>query len=62
MGLKDKNTPTSTTYLIKANMTCAVATILSSLAFLSSSFSMANLSLASQTLYLTATLGTQRSG
>ena len=44
MGLKDKTTPTSTTSLIKANMTCAVATILSSLAVLSSSFSMANLS------------------
>ena len=44
MGLKDKTTPTSTTSLIKANMTCAVATILYSLAFLSCSFSMANLS------------------
>ena len=42
MGLKGKTTPTS---LIKANMTWAVATILSmSLTFLSSSFSMANLS------------------
>ena len=44
MGLRDKTTPTSTIPLIKVNMTCAVATILSSLAFLSSSVSMANLS------------------
>ena len=36
--------PTSTTPLIRANMSCAVATIFSSLAFLSSSVSMANLS------------------
>ena len=44
MGLRDKTTPTLTTPLIRANMSCAVATILSSLAFLSSSISMANLS------------------
>ena len=44
MSLWDKTTSTSTTPLIKANMTCAVATIFSSLAFLSSSISMANLS------------------
>ena len=44
MGLRDKTTPTSTTPLIRANMSCAVATILFSLAFLSSSISMANLS------------------
>ena len=57
MGLRDKITPTlttPTTPLIKANMSCGVATIFSSLAFLSSSvciilqscssFSMANLS------------------
>ena len=44
MGLRDKTTPTSTTPLIKANMTSAVATIFSSFAFLSWSFSMANLS------------------
>ena len=35
---------TSTTPLIMTNMSCAVATIFSSLAFLSSSVSMANLS------------------
>ena len=44
MGLRDKKTPTLTTPLIRANMSCAVATIFSSLAFLSSSISMANLS------------------
>ena len=44
MGLRDKTTLTSTTPLIRTNMTCAVATIFSSLAFLSSSISMANLS------------------
>ena len=44
MGLRDKTTPTPTTPLIKANRTCAVATIFSSLAFLSLSVSMANLS------------------
>ena len=44
MGLRDKTTPTSTTPLIMANMSCAVATIFSSLAFLSSSVSMVNLS------------------
>ena len=44
MGLRDKTAPTSTTPLIRANMVCAVATIFSSLAFLSSSVSMANLS------------------
>ena len=37
MGLRDKTTPTSTTPLIMANMSCAVATIFSSLALLSSS-------------------------
>ena len=44
MGLRDKTAPTSTTPLIRANMGCAVATIFSSLAFLSSSVSMAKLS------------------
>ena len=44
MGLRDKTAPTSTTPLISANMGCVVATIFSSLAFLSSSVSMANLS------------------
>ena len=44
MGLRDKTTPTSTILLIRANMSCAVATIYSSLAFLSSSISMTNLS------------------
>ena len=44
MGLRDKITPTSTTPLMWANMSCAVTTIFSSLAFLSSSISMANLS------------------
>ena len=44
MGLRDKTTPTSTTHLIRSNMSCAVATIFSSEAFLSSSISMANLS------------------
>ena len=44
MGLRDKSTPTSTTPLIRANMSFAVATIFSSLDFLSSSVSMANLS------------------
>ena len=44
MGLRDKTTPTLTTPLIRANMSCAVATIFSSLAFLSPSISMANLS------------------
>ena len=43
MGLRDKTAPTLTTPLIRVNMGCAVATILSSLAFLSSSVSMANL-------------------
>ena len=41
MGLRDKTAPTP---LIRANMGCAVATIFSSLAFLFSSVSMANLS------------------
>ena len=40
MGLRDKTTPSLTTPLIRDNMSCAVATIFSSLAFLSS-FSMA---------------------
>ena len=46
MGLRDKTIPTSTTPLIMgmANMSCAVATIFSSLAFLSLSVSMTNLS------------------
>ena len=44
MGLRDKTTPTLNTPLIWANMSCVVATIFSSLAFLSSSISMANLS------------------
>ena len=44
MGLRDKTTPTSTTPLIRDNMSCAVATIFSSLDFLSSSVSMASLS------------------
>ena len=44
MRLRDKTTPTGTTLLIRANMSCAVATIFSSLAFLSSSVSMTNLS------------------
>ena len=44
MDLRDKTIPTLTTPLIRANMSCAVATIFSSLAFLSSSVSMANLS------------------
>ena len=39
MGLRDNTTPTS---LIRANMSCVVATIFSSLGFLSSSISMAN--------------------
>ena len=34
MGLRDKTTPTSTTPLIRANMSCAVAIIFSSLTFL----------------------------
>ena len=42
-GFRDKTTPTSTTPLIMANISC-VATIFSSLAFLSSSVSMVNLS------------------
>ena len=44
MGLRDKTTPTVTTPLIRANLTCAVGTIFSSLAFLSSFVSMANVS------------------
>ena len=43
MGLRDKTTPTLTTPLIRANMSSVVATIFSSLAFLSLSISMANL-------------------
>ena len=42
MGLRDKTTPTSITPLIRANMSCTVATIFFSLAFLSLSVSMAN--------------------
>ena len=44
MGLRDKTTPTLTTPLIRASMSCVVATMFSSLAFLSSSISMAKLS------------------
>ena len=44
MGLRDKTTPTYTTSLTRVDMSCAVATIISSLAFLSSSVSIANLS------------------
>ena len=44
MGLWNETTPTLTTPLVRANMICAVATIFSSLDFLSSSISMANLS------------------
>ena len=44
MGLRDKTSPTSTTTLMRANMSCAVATIFSSLAFFSLSVSMAKLS------------------
>ena len=44
MGLRDKTTPTLNTPLIRANMSCVVATIFSSPAFFSSSISMANLS------------------
>ena len=44
MGLTDKTTPTLTTPSIWANKSCVVATIFSSLAFLSSSISLANLS------------------
>ena len=36
MGLRDKTTPSLTTPLIRADMSCAVATIFSSLVFLSS--------------------------
>ena len=44
MGLRYKTTPTSTTPLIRANMSCVVATRLSSLDFLSLSVSITNLS------------------
>ena len=44
MGLRDITTPTRPTPLVRTTMSCAVATIFSSLAFLSSSVSMANLS------------------
>ena len=44
MDLRDKKTPTLTTPLIRANMSSVVATIFSSLAFISLSISMANLS------------------
>ena len=43
-GFRNKTTPTLTTPLIWANMNCAVATIFSSLDFLSSPVSVANLS------------------
>ena len=41
---RDKTTPTLTTPLVRANMSCAVAIIFSSLDFLSLSISMAKLS------------------
>ena len=44
MGLRDKTTPTLTTPFIRSNMSRAGSYRLSSLAFLSSSISMANLS------------------
>ena len=44
MMFKGQNTPTSTTTLIRVGMSCAVVTIFSSLAFLSLSVSMGNLS------------------
>ena len=43
-GFRDKTTPTLTTPLVRANMSCAVAIIFSSLDFLSLSISMAKLS------------------
>ena len=43
-GFRDNTTPTLTTPLVRANMSCAVATIFSSLDFLSSSISKAKLS------------------
>ena len=43
-GFRDKTTPTLTTPLFRANMSCAVATIFSSLDFLSLSIFMAKLS------------------
>ena len=43
MGLRHKTTSTLTTPLMRASMSCEVATIFSSLAFLSTSISMANL-------------------
>ena len=43
-GLRDKTTPTLTTPLVRANMSCAVATIFSSHDFLSLSIFMAKLS------------------
>ena len=52
MGLRGpKSTPTSTTPLIRANMSCAVVTIFSSFAFLSSSVSMAKLSCLVTTIF-----------
>ena len=44
MGLRDKTMPTLTTPFVRPNMTCVVATIFSSLAFLSLSVSKTNLS------------------
>ena len=41
MASRDKTAPTLTTPLIRANMSCVVATTFSSLSFLSSSISMA---------------------
>ena len=46
-----KSTPTSTTPLIRANMSCAVATIFYSFAFLSLSVSMAKLSCLVATIF-----------
>ena len=43
-GFMDKTTPTLTTPLVRSNMSCAVATIFSSLDFLSLSIFMAKLS------------------
>ena len=43
-GFRDKTTPTLTTPLVRANMSCAVATIFSSLDFRSLSVSIAKLS------------------
>ena len=52
----DKTTSISNTPLIRANMSCAVATIFCNLAFLSSSISMANLSRLVAASYFNLTL------